>query len=132
MCSCSFGEDEADIAVLDFLLSLDESSYGIAVTLYEDTSSYSYDKSSESSVIRSKIGTYKCAHILELPLGQVFADKNAVSKALMVGCDYIRVLLREILPSHTAHPGKDSAKKKESVLCYNSHCTSSRRGFVKR
>ena len=34
----SFREDEADISFLDFLLSLDETSYGVSVTVYGDSS----------------------------------------------------------------------------------------------
>ena len=125
MSSRSFREDKADIAVLDFLLSLYKTSYRVAVTLNEDSSSYSYYKSSERSVVCCKVSTDKCSHMLEMPLGKILAYKYAVSEALVVGSDDIRVLLGKVLSSDTAHLCEDIAKEKKAVLCYYSYCSSS-------
>ena len=55
VCSCSFREDEADIALFDFFLGFDKSSYGIAVTVDCDSASDSHDETAELAVLCLKI-----------------------------------------------------------------------------
>ena len=53
--SCAFREDEADIAFLDFFLCLDETSYGVAVTVNGDASAYTHDEAAELAVVSLKV-----------------------------------------------------------------------------
>lgn len=84
VCSCSFGEYKADVALFNFLLSLDESSYGVAVTVDGDAAAYAHDETAETSVLGLKVGSCKAAHPLEVTLREIVDDENAVRIALVV------------------------------------------------
>ena len=112
----SFGEYEADVAFLDFLLGLDESSYGIAVSVDGDASSDLHDEPSEVSVVCFEIGAYKSAHPLEVPSGEEFIDEDAVGKTLVVGSDDVRIILGKIISSYAFKVCKQTCKPKESDL----------------
>ena len=107
MGSGSFGEDEADVAFLDFLLGLDETSYGVAVTVNGDASAYSHDEAAEFAVVSLEIGCREAAHLLEVASGQIVNYENAVGVALMVRGYYVGVILREILSADTLHVAED-------------------------
>ena len=102
MCSCSFREDEADIALLNFLLSLDKSSYGVAVSVNGDASSDLHYQASKMTVICLEVSTDQGTHPLEVTAWQKFIDKHSVSKALVVSSDNIRIVLRKIIPSYAS------------------------------
>lgn len=53
--SCTFREDEADIALFNFFLSFDETSDGVAVTVDCDTAAYTHDKTAEFAMLRLKV-----------------------------------------------------------------------------
>ncbi len=97
MRSCTFREDEADVALFNFFLCFDEASYGVAVAVNGYTAAYAHDKAAELAVIRLEIRCGKAAHPLEMTLWEIVNDKNSVRVALVVGCYYIRVIGREVL-----------------------------------
>ena len=72
-----------------------------------DTSADSHDEAAETAVVGLKVRSSKAAHPLEVSLGQVVDDKNAVRVTLMVGSDYVRIVLREILSADTLHIAED-------------------------
>ena len=51
----AFGEDEADVAFLDFLLGFDKSSNGVAVTVNGNASAYTHDEAAELAVVSLKV-----------------------------------------------------------------------------
>ena len=116
VCSCTFGEDEADVALFDFFLSFDKTSYGIAVAVDCDSASDSHDETAEFAVLCLKIGSREAAHPLEVSLGEIVDDKDSVGIALVVGSDYIRVVGRKILFSDALHITQYVREKKEAVL----------------
>jgi hypothetical protein len=103
VCSCSFREDEADIALFDFFLCFDKTSYGIAVTVDCDSASDSHDETTELAMLCLEIGSREAAHPLEMSLREIIDDQDSVRIALMVGSDYIRVIGREILLADALH-----------------------------
>ena len=115
--SCSFREDKADVALFDFLLSLDEASYGVAVTVNGDAAAYAHDKTAETAVLGLEVGSCKAAHPFKMALRKIVDDKDAVGIALVVGSNDIRVVLWEILFPDALHVTEDVSEKKESVLC---------------
>ena len=84
MSSCSFREYEADVALFNFFFSLDETSDGVAVTVYCDSAAYTHDKAAELAVLCLQIGSGEAAHPLKVTLRQIVDDENAVWIALMV------------------------------------------------
>ena len=84
MGSRAFRENEADISFLDLLFGFDKSSYGVAVSVYGDSSADTHDEPAEPAVVSLKIGSRKAAHPFEVALGQIVDDKNSVRVALMV------------------------------------------------
>ena len=52
-----------------------------------------------------------------MPLREIIDDEDSVRIALVVGCDYIRIIVREILFPDAFHVTKDMGEEKESVLC---------------
>ena len=80
----SFREYEADIALFDFLLCLDESSNGIAVTVNGDAASNPHYEAAQFAVIGLKIGGCQAAHPLEMALRQIVDDEDAVRITLVV------------------------------------------------
>ena len=66
--SCAFREDEADVTLFDFLLGLDETSYGVAVTVNGDTSADTHDEAAELAVVCLKVRSCEAAHPLEVTL----------------------------------------------------------------
>ena len=84
VCSCSFREDKADVALFNFLFSFNEASYGVAVSVNGDAAAYAHDKAAETSVLSLKVGSCKAAHPFEMTLRKIVDDKNAVRIALVV------------------------------------------------
>ena len=113
--TCAFGEDEADVAFLDFLLGLDETSDGVAVAVDCDASADSHDETAEFAVVCLKVGSCKAAHIFEMSLREIVDDKNAVGITLVVGCDNVGIVFREILSADTFHVA-------EKVGYFSSRC----------
>ena len=119
MGSRAFGEDEADVAFLDFLFGLDETSDGVAVTVNRDASAYSHYETAEFAVIGLKVGSCEAAHPLEVALGQIIDYKDAVRITLMVGSDDVWIVLREVLFAYAFHVAEDVSQEQEAVLGYN-------------
>ena len=84
MRSCTFREDEADVALFNFLFGLDETSYGIAVTVYRYAAANPHDEAAQFAVISLKIRGCQAAHPLEVSLRQIVDDEDAVRIALVV------------------------------------------------
>jgi len=114
----AFREDEADVAFLDFLLGLDETSDGVAVAVDCDASADSHDETAEFAVVGLKVGSCEAAHVFEVSLREIVDDKNAVGVTLVVGCDNVGVLLGEILSADTFHVAEDVGQDEESVFGY--------------
>ena len=116
VCTCAFREDEADVALFDFLLSLDETSDRVAVTVYRDAASDLHDESSERTVVSLEVSTYECAHPLEVSAGKPLVYKHAVSEALVVTCNDVRVVLGEVISADTLEVGQDGGEEEETYL----------------
>lgn len=128
--TCAFGEDEADVAFLDFLLSLDETSDGVAVAVDCDASADSHDETSEFAVVCLKVGSCEAAHIFEMSLREIVDDKNAVGVTLVVGCDNVGIVLGEILSADTFHVAEKVSQEEKSVFGYYVPKTSFGRIFL--
>ena len=128
--TCAFGEDEADVAFLDFLLGLDETSDGVAVAVDCDASADSHDETAEFAVVCLKVGSCKAAHIFEMSLREIVDDKNAVGVTLVVGCDNVGIVFREILSADTFHVAEKVSQEEKSVFGYYVPKTSFGRIFL--
>ena len=53
-----------------------------------------------------------------MALREIVDDENAVRRALVVGCNDVRIVLREILTSDALHIAEDMCQEKEAVLGY--------------
>ena len=117
--SCAFREYEADVALLDLLLGLDETSYGVAVTVDRDASADSHDEAAQAAVVGLKVRSREAAHPLEMSLRKIVYDENAVRITLVVGSDDVRIVRGKVLPADALHVTQKVRKEQEAVLGHN-------------
>ena len=108
-------------------LGLDETAHGIAVSVNGDAASYLHDEAAEVTVVSLEVSSYERAHPLEVSSGKPFVYKHAVSKALVVTRNDIRVVLGEVISADALEVGQDSREEKEADLGEVSAYSSRRR-----
>ena len=75
-------------------------------------------------------GQQLTAHIFEMSFREIVDDKNAVGITLVVGCDNVGIVFREILSADTFHVAEKVSQEEKSVFGYYVPKTSFGRIFL--